>query len=473
MNGSVLCQVSTGHSVKIEGEMNGSDGYLWYQIILELNGEEKKGFIRSDYVNVKDTSLPEGDQDFETTLQEQGFPETYKNALRNLHSVYPGWKFKGVHTGLDWNDVVKAESAVGKNLVYYNSPASWKSTDEKAYNWTANAWYGFDGSTWVSASTEAVQFYLDPRNFLDDSGIFQFETLEYEDYHKEEGVSNLLAATFMRGNYTDTDGEERSYASTFMEAGKATSVNPYHLAARCYQEQGLNGSASSSGNVGGLEKIFNYYNIGAYPLGRQSAVVTGLIYASGTDENYLRPWNSRYRSIMGGAKYVGERYVKKGQNTLYFQKFNVVNKENGLYSHQYMTNLQAASAEAAKMKRAYSNLEGTDLVFRIPIYNNMPEVPASRPVSSANPNNYLASLSIENYEILPVFSGSVDSYYVTVDNSVSSVNIKGSPVAGTSTVSGLGTVQLKEGANTINIVCKAQNGETKTYTIMITRTRNE
>lgn len=176
---------------------------------------------------------------------------------------------------------------------------------------------------------------------------------------------------------------------------------------------------------------------------------------------------------MGGAKYVGERYVKKGQNTLYFQKFNVVNKENGLYSHQYMTNLQAASAEAAKMKRAYSNLEGTDLVFRIPIYNNMPEVPASRPVSSANPNNYLASLSIENYEILPVFSGSVDSYYVTVDNSVSSVNIKGSPVAGTSTVSGLGTVQLKEGANTINIVCKAQNGETKTYTIMITRTRNE
>ena len=70
--------------------MNGSDGYLWYQIILELNGEEKKGFIRSDYVNVKDTSLPEGDQDFETTLQEQGFPETYKNALRNLHSVYPG-----------------------------------------------------------------------------------------------------------------------------------------------------------------------------------------------------------------------------------------------------------------------------------------------------------------------------------------------------------------------------------------------
>jgi len=473
VNGSVLCQVSTGHSVKIEGEMNGSDGYLWYQIILELNGEEKKGFIRSDYVNVKDTSLPEGDQDFETTLQEQGFPETYKNALRNLHSVYPGWKFKGVHTGLDWNDVVKAESAVGKNLVYYNSPASWKSTDEKAYNWTANAWYGFDGSTWVSASTEAVQFYLDPRNFLDDSGIFQFETLEYEDYHKEEGVSNLLAATFMRGNYTDTDGEERYYASTFMEAGKATSVNPYHLAARCYQEQGLNGSASSSGNVGGLEKIFNYYNIGAYPLGRQSAVVTGLIYASGTDENYLRPWNSRYRSIMGGAKYVGERYVKKGQNTLYFQKFNVVNKENGLYSHQYMTNLQAASAEAAKMKRAYSNLEGTDLVFRIPIYNNMPEVPASRPVSSANPNNYLASLSIENYEILPVFSGSVDSYYVTVDNSVSSVNIKGSPVAGTSTVSGLGTVQLKEGANTINIVCKAQNGETKTYTIMITRTRNE
>ena len=49
----------------------------------------------------------------------------------------------------------------------------------QAYNWETNKWYGFDGASWVSASPEYIAYCIDPRNFLNENQIFQFETLEY------------------------------------------------------------------------------------------------------------------------------------------------------------------------------------------------------------------------------------------------------------------------------------------------------
>jgi len=73
---------------------------------------------------------------------------------------------------------VAAESAVGKNLVGKNAVVSWKSLESTAYNRKKNTWYGFDGGSWVAASTALVQYYLDPRNFLGETSVFQFESLE-------------------------------------------------------------------------------------------------------------------------------------------------------------------------------------------------------------------------------------------------------------------------------------------------------
>lgn len=466
VNGNVICQLNVGHSVKWLEDVSGGDGFTWYKISFVYQGAQKEGYIRSDFVNIVKNTGALNDTDFETSIQD--FPESYKAYLRDLHTKYPKWKFQMVNTGLDWEAAVAAESKVGRNLVSATSPSSWKSTDPQAYNWLVNAWYGFDGASWVAASPDIIRFYLDPRNFLDDSGIFQFETLEYESYHNEAGVASVLASSFMAANYTDTDGAERSYAATFLEAGANNGINPYHLAARCLQEQGYYGSTSVTGAVSGYENLFNFFNIGAFTANGNSATLNGLIYASGADENYYRPWNSRYRAIMGGSKYVAESYVKRGQNTLYFQKFNVVNADNGLYTHQYMSNLQAASLEASKMKRAYSDMN-TDLVFRIPVYSNMPDSPCVKPDSTANPNNYLAGLGVEGYEMTPVFSPEADNYSLFVENGVTAVNIIASPVAATSAVSGTGTVELAVGTNTFTIACKAQNGSIKTYTISIVR----
>lgn len=166
-------------------------------------------------------------------LQAAGFLDSYCSSLWELHQKYPNWQFVAVQTGLDWEEVVAAESAAGKNLVQSTADDARKSTDAAAYDWTANSWYGYDGAGWVCASSDFIAYCMDPRNFLTEDSIFQFETLEYADYQTADGVKNILAGSFMSGNYTDTDQSAKSYADTFLEIGKSLSVSPYHLASRC------------------------------------------------------------------------------------------------------------------------------------------------------------------------------------------------------------------------------------------------
>ena len=469
VNGSVITQLDTGYPIEIIEETTGSDNNKWYKIKFSKNDKEREGYVRSDLVSIVTTNYQNAtsDEEFEKNISE--FPDAYKASLRALHEKYPNWQFIPVNTGLNWNDVVAAESNVGKNLVAKTSVASWKSTLPQAYNWASNEWYGFDGGSWAAASTELIQYYLDPRNFLDDSGIFQFETLGFEDYQNADGIRNILSTSFMRGNFTDTDGAERSYADVFYEAGKSYGISPYLLASRALQEQGsLGASQSISGNVPGLENLFNYFNIGAYAANGRSATINGLYYAAGGDENYYRPWNSRYKSIMGSAKYIADKYVSVGQNTLYFQKFNVVNKTNGIYSHQYMSNIVAASSESARLRKAYSDLN-TKLVFRIPIYNNMPAMKCTKPTSDSNPNTYLKSLSVDGCAFSMPFSSVQSTYYTSVGQDVTSVNVNAEAVSASSNINGTGTVALNNGENKIQVVCKAQNGATKIYTIIINK----
>ncbi|MCR5419690.1 MAG: SH3 domain-containing protein [Lachnospiraceae bacterium] len=470
VNGTVVEQLSSGHRLNILGEVMGSDEQKWYYVDFTCKGTEKKGYIRSDLVHViatEGSTKPSADVDFEQSIS--SLPESYKAGLRTLHEKYPNWRFETVDTGLDWNESIAAECSVGKNLVAYNSISSWKSTVPQAYNWNQNIWYRFDGGSWAAASAELISYYMDPRNFLNESGIFQFELLDNLDYQNEQGVANIIKGSFLDSEFIDTDGAPRSYVSVITETARATGISPYHLATRILQEQGLYGrSQSISGTVGGYEGVFNYFNIGAYEANGRGPIINGLIYASKYDEEFFRPWNSRYKSILGSAKYLSDKYVKKGQNTLYFEKFNVVNRENGIYKHQYMSNIQAASSESAKMRKAYSDMN-TTLVFRIPYYYNMPEAPCEKPTGESNPNNYLSGLSVDGMVIAPQFNSAVDTYYLTVDNSVTSINISASPVAATSVVGGAGIVNLEVGTNTILIVCKAQNGNIRTYTLYVQR----
>jgi uridine kinase len=50
------------------------------------------------------------------------------------------------------------------------------------------------------------------------------------------------------------------------------------------------------------------------------------------------------------------------------------------YSHQYMTNVEAAYEESIKTKKAYAGMmDKSPLVFSIPVYENMPAANSPMP----------------------------------------------------------------------------------------------
>ncbi len=82
-------------------------------------------------------------------------------------------------------------------------------------------------------------------------------------------------------------------------------------------------------------------------------------------------------------------------------------------------------------------------------------------------DNNLASLEVEGYTLSPEFNSDTTSYKVDVDSDVTSVNVNASASDSKATISGVGTVEVHEGANTINVVVEAENGATKTYTVVV------
>ena len=582
------------------------------------------------------------DAQFEQQLAAEGFQESYKDKLRELHAKYPNWVFKAQKTGLSWQEVVREESKIGRNLVHTTSKDSWKSRDGAAYNAATNGWKGFDTSAWVAANSNIISYYMDPRNFLDSRYVFQFQTQGYDpDSQNAEGVRMLASNTFLSstglspaqstdssvskaastavpgsGNNTGTtasgggstqvasakgkspsavtwtapgtprdskkaevgaaplsaeeqqrkakanatqpatvtrgdtgsakkekaigilagaphdklvkpedtaltdeaSADEQSatvaaentdstelqadvaetdsvaeaetaaeaesavtgettetdlsaeaqgaaeaedtyeaaevatsdestdeapaavediepyqlleeedenqqfggdvqavirrgatgatantgktdnrnsgtlsgdgsgsnpsgvdYITTIMTAASSSGVNPYVLTAMLIQEQGrTGGSGLISGKNPKFPGFYNYYNAQAFQDGDKTPTERGLWWASQVDATYGKPWDTPEKAIIGGAKYYGDNYLKRGQDTFYLKKFNIT--ANGRYEHQYMTNVQAAAEEGRKLGEAYTEaLKQKKHTFRIPVYTDMPESAAALP----------------------------------------------------------------------------------------------
>lgn len=460
--------VSYGDSLTILSETTDSSGAKWYKI----SCGNLTGYVSAAYVQLTSSgSQGSSDADFESYMTKQGFPESYKPYLRKLHEQHPKWIFTAQKLGVDWNTALKEECVVGRNLVHSSALASWKSMEKGAYDFNGGYWYGLDGS-WVAASKEIIMYYMDPRNFLNDTYIFMFENQSYDpSYQTESGVKTILADTFMSKSYTCPDTKKKyTYSQTFMDAAKKSGVSPYHLASRCRNEQGVNGAPQSLGTVKGYENYFNFFDIQAYATSTMTAAEMGCKYAKTTNPTYLLPWTNQYKSIVGGSIFLGTGYITKGQDTLYLQKFDMVDGGNGLYYHQYMTCVFGQANEAISLKNAYSqDILNSAMEFKIPVYNNMPDKLCPKPTSSGDNNNYLKSLSVSGTSISPKFDKFTTSYTAKVNAEISSVTINANPLGKSAKVSGKGKVSLKTGENTVKVTCTAASGVKRTYTIKITR----
>lgn len=326
---------------------------------------------------------------------------------------------------MDWSEVIIAESTGyhGRNVVPSTRADAWKCACNKTVE-----------DVWKCASTAAVAYYMDPRNSLNENYIFQFEQLTYDEKNQtKEGVELILKpCNYTQGKvtYYDSKGNkktlDKTYVDVIMEASKEYNISPYHLASRIRQEQGAGNAGSMisgtwTGGNGNYKGLYNFFNICAYG---KNIVQNGLKYAKS------QGWTDPEKSIKGGAKILASGYISIGQDTLYLEKFDVVNGGDGYYSHQYMTNVSASRTEGYTIRNTYTDMgllsSESKIKFKIPVYKNMPEQispqpgtekPVTQDVEITENNVRVRKGKGTNYDIVTTLNKGTKILRIELDNS--------------------------------------------------------
>lgn len=287
-----------------------------------------------------------------------------KKMIQELQEKHKSWNFKILYTGLDWNDVIEGEYVghgdTPTNLVPVGAAFTGEWICESC---TADRYY--DSGKWHCASKKAIEYMIDPRNSINNSDVFQFMELTYQECN-EEDIKKMVVGTFLDNN---------DYIKAIIQAGRKNNISPYYIIALAIQEQGSNGSSTTSGKYPGYEGYYNIFNIGA--TGNDPQIIIQRALSRAKEEG----WTTIIKSIEGGVECIATNYIEVGQNTLYLQKFDVDNSDGKLYWHQYQQNIMAAQNEGVSIRKTFEKIDSMEAAytFVIPVYENMPEAIAKKP----------------------------------------------------------------------------------------------
>lgn len=447
---TAVITLSYGTELKIlsEGKTGNGCSGIWYKVSYHNN---QTGYICSTVI-YKIDNVTKVDEEYNKVLEVAGFPESYWPFLNYLHDKYPTWTFNAIKTNINFRSAVDGEE--GKNYM---------ETKIAAYRTSSTP---VEGKTWYRATTGVIAFYLDPRNFLNEKTIFMFENLGYD---PNSQTPEVIKSIFGTGKFA---GDE--YVNALVSAATTHNVSPVHLASRIKQEVGSSGNDATSGesftwNGKTYSGYYNFFNIGAYG---DNPLLRGLAYAAGLLDNksYGVPWDSIEKSIKGGAQFISGSYISKGQYTMYFQKFNVSPTSSySKYTHQYMTNVNAPTAEALSTYSSYKSSKqlSTAYSFAIPVYENMPSDYITLP-PIGDTNNDLSSISVNGVAINN-FDKDILEYEYSIANTATKVTIAATSVSTKSTIDGLGEYTLTDDSTVINIVVTSEAGLSQKYKITINK----
>ncbi len=487
-----------GTNIEILGTASGNGCKTWYKF--KYNGSDAWAcgistgnleYIKTYTTTTLRTNTRTATTAYEKELQNAGFPSSYWDKLSALHTKYPNWNFIANKTNADFYTAVSKEmlndnslfEATSGDMTYLSGYLSTASGD---YNYKTNTFYAKDSSRFYNAGKDIIAYYMDPRNFLNESFIFYFEQLSYNSsYHTQDITTKALGSSFLN-----------AYKTNYYNAGKNNKVSPVHLVAKSRIEMGSKASFLTTGEsfvykanlyknnkkIYGktFSKCFNFYNIGAYA-DTVSPAQNAAIFACGgknlNDTSYGRPWNTADKAINGGAIFLGNDYINVGQDTPYFQKFNTSSyTKTTKYDHQYMQNIQAPSTEGSD---AFDNYKSMGLInstqsftFIIPVYNNMPE--KTNLPNSKNPNNYLSKIVVKagskEYTVGSFDGAKTDNNYnvtVTANDTTATINATKVVSSASVKVNDGKTITLSNNSTKIPITVTAANGAVRTYYVTI------
>ena len=308
---------------------------------------------------------------------EQKYPG-YIALVQAIVASHPNWTFKLYETGLTWEATINSE--------YQNHTDSIKNVVPSNYS---NEWICSicgreeqDTGRWYCASRQAIEHVMDPRNSLNDANLFQYLQLSNDKSITKDQVAQMASKISYLNNQSIID------AIYEVANDPDYNINPFYIIGKILQEQGSGASAlcSGQGYKGQYVGYYNLFNVGASGKGEEAVILNGLAYAKS------QGWDTPKKSIMGGIGLV-KRYIKRGQDTLYYQKFNVTYKP--YYVNQYAQNLFDAQSIGSILKGYYKDagLLDSSFTFVIPLYTNMPSAPCKSPSISSSETGELAYIN--------------------------------------------------------------------------------
>ena len=362
---------------------------------------------------------------YRARMEAAGFPPAYAARLADMHADHPRWTFEPLPVAdIPWAAILSRECTPSWNLVARSAwaPEPWTSLGVTNYipYYAANA-RAYDSGAWLQASRAAIAYFMDPRNFLNDTDIFMFETLGFDERTQTEDiVEGVLAKTFM--SRARHDGGSRTFAELLVGLGRRLGISPVFLAGRLASEQGP-GTVQAHGRIGDslvslysnrtgrvdgavvwgqtytrdspataaavargaafYNGYYNFFNVGATGLGLFEIRYNAWREAASreTCAKYKGPWTSQERAIEGGAMLLRDRYIATHRHTRYLQKFSVAHEAGEFRWRQYMQNIAAPLVEARNTRASYraAGLLDAPFHFVIPVYADMPETPCPDP----------------------------------------------------------------------------------------------
>ena len=349
----------------------------WYKVKYESRAQAMvhTGYVSPSWADLCPEFAGECEESFENTLSD--FPESYKPYLRALHRAKPNWKFVAGVSGISFPEWVEVQSAARMGASEPTSNSFVYSSYSALYRHADYADKLVDGNTMYCANSGTVAYFMDPRNFLNEVDVYMF----YQFDGGTRSVEDLEAV--LQGSYL------LSYAQDFHDVGEANGIDPYYLIVQAISENGANGTPLSRGesrtvceNAGCTDEshsqksYYNFFGVGSTPGG--SPQHNGLLYA------IEHEWDTPYKALLGGSELLNRGYVKQGQNTPYYKKFNVgAGKDTATAWHQWMQNLAHPETEAGLLRKQFaeSGIPDQNYTFLIPVFPNMPESACALPLS--------------------------------------------------------------------------------------------
>mgnify|MGYP001328489594 CR=1 FL=1 len=329
----------------------------WLSVNVYTGGEYKKGYIKKDQVEillsnptkVTDVSLFDS-RVFSRPSKSSSVVKNVTDTLVELERITESWfEYKESNNLVGY---VHLSQISHDNLFTHTEY-------ERNYNELVDIWLSknpqiWDSPGWRDATRDEVIYYSNPENYKDQSSnsFYQFLVLS-QPAGLEPGEINQK---ILNGK-----GSLEGTGDAFVDAANIYGVNEVYLLAHALHETGNGDSELAKGVKVNGTTVYNMYGIQAYD---------DCPVSCGANHAYDQGWDTPYKAIVGGAKFIAKDYVHAGQDTLYKMRWNPASPGN----HQYATDVNWAIGQTSRIVNLYKLIDNYTLFFDIPVYTGAPQI---------------------------------------------------------------------------------------------------